>query len=141
LVEEPAIPLPLDVVTRLHGHEAAHTEDIRGYSLEFLEHAADPVGREVIEGVCRYRMGLFEDRRAHPRDDFVTGLVRATDEDGLGADDETLTNTLLHLAEHPDVQRLIDEPALVNPGLRVAGEVERTDPRAGGAASACAGFP
>lgn len=133
LVEELAIPLPLDVITQLYGLEARHTEDIRGYSLEFLEHASGPEGRDVIERVCRYWIDLFEDRRAHPRDDFVTGLVRANEEDGLGADDETLanmmfiltyaghdstalglSNTLLHLAEHPDVQqRLIDEPALV----------------------------
>jgi cytochrome P450 len=133
LVEELAIPLPLDVITQLYGLGPEQTEEIRAYSLEFLEHASGPRGREVIDRVRAYWMAMFDDRRSRPRDDFVTGLVRANDEDGLAADDATLanmmfiltyaghdstalglSNTLLYLAEHPDVQqRLRSEPALV----------------------------
>ena len=137
LVEELAIPLPLDVITQLYGLGPEQTEEIRAYSLEFLEHASGPQGRDVIDRVRAYWMAMFDDRRARPRDDFITGLVHANDEDGLGADDATLanmmfiltyaghdstalglSNTLLYLAEHPDVQdRLRAEPALVTSTL------------------------
>jgi cytochrome P450 len=138
LVSELATPLPLHVITQLYGLGPEQTEEIRAYSLEFLEHASGPRGREVVDRVREYWMALFDERRSRPRDDFVTGLLRANDadaEDGEapGADDPTLanmmfiltyaghdstalglSNTLLHLAEHPEVQRrLRDEPALV----------------------------
>lgn len=133
LVEELAIPLPLDVITRLYGLGPEQTEEIRGYSLEFLKHASGPRAQEVIDRVREYWTAMFADRRAHPRDDFVTGLVHANDADGLGADDATLanmmfiltyaghdstalglSNTLLYLAEHPEVQeRLRVDPRLV----------------------------
>jgi cytochrome P450 len=133
LVSELAIPLPLEVITELYGLEPEQIEEVRSYSLEFLEHASGPKGREVIGRVRKYWMDLFEQRRARPRDDFVTGLLRANHEDGLGADDETLanmmfiltyaghdstalglSNTLLYLAENPSVQRrLRDDPTLV----------------------------
>lgn len=129
LVEELAVPLPLDVITHLYGLDPQRAEDIRGYSLEFLEHAGGPKGREVIDRVCAYWMELFAQRRRDPQDDFVTHLVQA----GHGADDPTLanmmfiltyaghdstalglSNTLLYLAEHPKVQeQLIERPRLV----------------------------
>ena len=131
LVEELAIPVPLDVIMQLYDLGPEHAADIREYSLEFLEHAGGPKGREVIDRVCAYWVDLFERRRREPADDFVSHLVQANEE--LGADDLTLanmmfiltyaghdstalglSNTLLHLAEHPELQqRLIDEPRLV----------------------------
>lgn len=129
LVEELAVPLPLDVITHLYGLDPQRAEDIRGYSLEFLEHAGGPKGREVIDRVCAYWMELFAQRRRDPQDDFITHLVQAEH----GADDPTLanmmfiltyaghdstalglSNTLLYLAEHPEVQeQLIERPRLV----------------------------
>jgi cytochrome P450 len=131
LVEELAIPLPLDVITQLYDLGPEHAEDIRGYSLEFLEHAGGPKGREVIDRVCAYWIDLFAQRRRAPQDDFITHLVQANVE--WGADDPTLanmmfiltyaghdstalglSNTLLYLAEHPEVQQqLIERPRLV----------------------------
>ena len=131
LVEELSTPLPLDVLTQLYDLGPEQAADIRGYSEEFLVHAGGPKGREIIDRVCRYWISLFEARRAEPQDDFLTGLVEANRE--LGATDGELanmmfiltyaghdstalglSNTLLYLAEHPDVQqRLIDDPKLV----------------------------
>jgi cytochrome P450 len=131
LVEELAVPLPLDVITQLYDLGPEHAEDIRGYSLEFLEHAGGPKGRDVIDRVCAYWIDLFSKRRRAPQDDFITHLVQANEE--LGADDPTLanmmfiltyaghdstalglSNTLLYLAEHPEVQQqLIERPRLV----------------------------
>lgn len=129
LVEELAVPLPLEVITQLYGLDPQRAEDIRGYSLEFLEHAGGPKGREVIDRVCAYWMELFAQRRRDPQDDFISHLVQAEH----GADDPTLanmmfiltyaghdstalglSNTLLYLAEHPEVQeQLIERPRLV----------------------------
>ncbi|WP_308259034.1 cytochrome P450 [Pseudonocardia sp. H11422] len=131
LVDELSTPLPLDVITQLYDLDAEQSEHIRSYSLEFLEHASGPRGREIIDRVCAYWISLFDERRTEPRADFLTGLLEANKE--LGASDGELanmmfiltyaghdstalglSNTLLYLAEHPDVQqRLIDEPKLV----------------------------
>lgn len=131
LAAELATPLPLEVITRLYDLGPEDTEEIRGYSEEFLTHASGSRGPEIIDRVCRYWIGLFADRRENPREDFLTGLVEANRE--LGATDDELANmmfiltyaghdstalglgnTLLYLAEHPDVQqRLLDEPKLI----------------------------
>ncbi|NMI00748.1 cytochrome P450 [Pseudonocardia sp. K10HN5] len=131
LVDELSTPLPLDVITQLYDLDAEQSAHIRSYSLEFLEHASGPRGREIIDRVCAYWISLFDERRAEPREDFITGLLEANQE--LHASDEELanmmfiltyaghdstalglSNTLLYLAEHPEVQqRLIDEPKLV----------------------------
>ncbi|GAA1084462.1 cytochrome P450 [Pseudonocardia alni] len=131
LAAELATPLPLEVITRLYDLGPEDTEEIRGYSEEFLTHASGSRGPEIIDRVCRYWVGLFADRRENPREDFLTGLVEANRE--LGATDDELANmmfiltyaghdstalglgnTLLYLAEHPDVQqRLLDEPKLI----------------------------
>jgi cytochrome P450 len=135
LVEELAIPLPLDVIMQLYDLGPEHAEDIRRYSLEFLEHAGGQRGREVIDEVCRYWIDLFEQRRREPQDDFITHLVQANEE--LGADDPTLanmmfiltyaghdstalglSNTLLYLAEHPELQQqLVERPRLVTSAI------------------------
>lgn len=131
LVEDMALPLPLDVITRLYGLGPQQSEDIRGYSLEFLEHASDPKGREVIQHVCDYWTKVFQDRRRAPSDDFISELLALNAE--LGVSDEVLANMmfiltyaghdstalglgnmLLYLAQNPDVQeRLIADESLI----------------------------
>lgn len=131
LVEELSVPLPLSVITQLYGLDSGQADDIRDYSLEFLEHASDEQGREVMERVCAYWTKIFQERRADPREDFISELLRTNEE--IGVNDETLANmmfiltyaghdstalglgnTLLYLAEHPEVQqRLVEDPKLI----------------------------
>ena len=131
LVEELAVPLPLDVIIKLYRLEPEHAEAIRDYSLEFLDHASGEAGQRVIAKVADYWMQMFADRRAHPRDDFVSELVTMNAD--LDVPDEVLanmmfiltyaghdstalgrSNTLLHLAEHPELQqRLVDDESLI----------------------------
>jgi cytochrome P450 len=131
LVEDLAVPLPLDVIITLYRLSPEHAEAIRGYSLEFLDHASGKTAQEVIARVGDYWMGIFEQRRAQPDDDFVSELVAMNAD--LGVPDEVLanmmfiltyaghdstalglSNTLLHLAENPEVQqRLIDDESLI----------------------------
>ncbi|MCW2959430.1 MAG: putative cytochrome, partial [Solirubrobacterales bacterium] len=54
LVEDLAIPLPLEVVVGLYGLGPEHAEAIRDYSLDFLEHAAGPQAERVMARVSDY---------------------------------------------------------------------------------------
>jgi cytochrome P450 len=131
LVEELAVPLPLDVITQLYGLSPTHAEDIRSYSLEFLEHASGEAGQQVIQRVCDYWIGVFAERRAHPGDDFISELLQLNDE--LHVSDEELanmmfiltyaghdstalglSNALLYLAEHPEIHaRLLEDESRI----------------------------
>ncbi|MPZ67763.1 MAG: cytochrome P450 [Pseudonocardiaceae bacterium] len=131
LVEALSVPVPLDVITQLYDLGPQQAQEIREYSLEFLEHASDEQGRAVIDRVCAYWVSVFEQRRAEPGDDFISELLRINED--LGVNDETLanmmfiltyaghdstalglSNVLLYLAEHPEAQqRLIDDPKLI----------------------------
>jgi cytochrome P450 len=131
LVEDLAIPLPLEVVVGLYGLGPEHAEAIRDYSLDFLEHAAGPEAERVMARVSDYWCAIFEDRRANPGDDFISQLVRLNSEHEIAdavlanmmfiltyaGHDSTalgLSNTLLYLAENPDVQqRLIADESLI----------------------------
>lgn len=128
LVEQMSIPLPLDVITQLYGLGPEHARDIRDYSLEFLEHASGSEGQAVVSRVCAYWLTVFEERRNDPRDDFISDLVRVNSD--LDVPDEELANmmfiltyaghdstalglgnTLLYLAEHPEVHdHLLEDP-------------------------------
>ncbi len=126
LVEELSVPLPLSVITRLYSLDEQQSADIRDYSLEFLEHASDEKGRDVIDRVRAYWVRLFAERRATDGRDFISQLLEANEE--IGANDETLanmmfiltyaghdstalglSNTLLYLAQHPQVQHHLSE--------------------------------
>jgi cytochrome P450 len=131
LVDGLATPVPLDVITQLYDLGPEQADEIREYSLDFLEHASDEKGREVIDRVCAYWIRLFEEKRANPGEDFISQLVEINTE--LGMDDATLanmmfiltyaghdstalglSNVLLYLAENPqEQQRLIDDPDLI----------------------------
>jgi cytochrome P450 len=131
LVEQLAVPLPLDVIIRLYRLGPEHTEAIRAYSLEFLDHASGEAGQRVIAQVADYWMRIFRERRAHPQDDFISELVSMNAK--LDVPDEVLANMmfiltyaghdstalglgnmLLYLAEHPEVQEHLarDEAAI-----------------------------
>jgi cytochrome P450 len=131
LVEQLAVPLPLDTIIQLYRLGPEHAEAIRGYSLEFLDHASGDAGRTIISRVADYWKEIFRERRARPQDDFISELV-STETDLHVSDDELanmmfiltyaghdstalgLSNLLLYLAEHPeDQQRLIDDESLI----------------------------
>ncbi|HEV7727721.1 MAG: cytochrome [Modestobacter sp.] len=127
LVEQMAIPLPLDVITQLYGLGPQHAEDIRGYSLEFLENSSGEAGQAVIRRVRDYWIEVFTERRANPGDDFISQLLQmnaelqVTDHElanmmfilTYAGHDSTalgLSNALLYLAEHPETHaRLLED--------------------------------
>jgi cytochrome P450 len=120
LVEQMSIPLPLDVITQLYGLRPEQADDIRGYSLEFLDHASGPQAQAVIARVADYWMTVFEERRQQPGDDFISQLLTINFD--LEVPDEVLANmmfiltyaghdstalglgnALMYLAEHPEI--------------------------------------
>ncbi|MCW2676520.1 MAG: cytochrome [Modestobacter sp.] len=131
LVEQMAVPLPLDVITQLYGLGPAQAEDIRSYSLEFLENSSGEAGQNVIRRVCDYWIEVFAERRAHPGTDFISQLLQLNAE--LDVPDEELanmmfiltyaghdstalglSNALLYLAEHPETHaRLLEDESRI----------------------------
>ncbi|KUO06707.1 cytochrome P450 [Streptomyces sp. DSM 15324] len=94
-----AFPLPAHVICDLLGVPAEDRQRFRGYAADLsatLELLADPSGlaaadRAAVE-LHRYFTELAGLRRADPRDDLVTAMVRARDEGTLRDDEELVAN-------------------------------------------------
>jgi cytochrome P450 len=162
LVQALTYPLPVTVIAEIIGIPAEDRDRFKEWSdravanlgVVFMS-GVDPerVRRQarIFEEMRSYLVPLAEDRRVRPREDLLTGLVRAEHEGSklsheemismvvllLVAGNETTTtligNTILELLAHPDAEkRLRDDPTLL-PGaieevLRFSGPVQ-FDPR------------
>ncbi|MER6128538.1 cytochrome P450 [Streptomyces sp. NPDC001795] len=123
-----AFSLPAQVICELIGVPAEDRHRFRGYASDLmatLELLADPSGLEAADRaaaeVGHYFTALVEARRSDPRDDLVSALVGAQEQEAQLDDEELVANlTLLLLAgfetttnllgnglhllfEHPDV--------------------------------------
>ncbi|WP_460062359.1 cytochrome P450 [Streptomyces sp. YKOK-I1] len=94
-----AFPLPAHVICDLLGVPVEDRLRFRGYAADLmatLELLADPFGLEAADRaaveVGRYFTELAGARRADPRDDLVTAMVRARDEGTLRDDEELVAN-------------------------------------------------
>ena len=98
LAQELAWPMPNEVFFTVLGLPSAEEEgraQLDRWVHELKDRRPDdprltPVARAATEGIQRYFVDLLEDRRAHPRDDVVSALVRA-EIDGRPFADEHLT--------------------------------------------------
>src|SRR5581483_726790 len=130
-VEEIAVPYPLLVLSALMGLAGDNIEDLRRWSddttavgLPLSQAEFDEIVRDLLRS-AQYFSERFEERRAHPTGDLLTGLLRA-EIDGeqlndmtrlmfcqflLAAGGETtrnlLSGALLTLMEHPDQRELL----------------------------------
>jgi cytochrome P450 len=158
LVEDYAFPLPMTVITELLGVPSQDRDRFREWSNTFVssgfasqdEPFPEPL-RASMTAFSDYLRALFEHKRADPRDDLVSRLVLAEQQDGARCDalSETeligmvfllivaghettvnlIGNAVLALLTHPDqLRRLIEDPALIVPAveelLRYDGPVE-----------------
>lgn len=94
-----AFPLPAHVICDLLGVPVEDRQRFRGYAADLsatLELLADPSGLEAADRAAlelhRYFTELAGRRRADPRDDLVTTMVRARDEGALRDDEELVAN-------------------------------------------------
>jgi cytochrome P450 len=150
VMEDLAIPLPVTVIAEVLGIDPARRADFKRWSDDTIsiESVGIPQTEEQIERLIQSRRafiaffrGMIEDRRASPRDDLISDLVRAeVESDKLTADEvfsmltllliagnETTTNLIgngVHLLlEHPEVERKLREdpsriPAFIEEVLR-----------------------
>jgi cytochrome P450 len=143
LVEALSYPLPVTAIAEIIGIPATHREQFKRWSDEAVANLGvafmsgiDPerVRRQLalFEEMRAYLVPLAEERRASPREDLLSGLVRAEHEGSklshdemismlvllLVAGNETTTtligNAVQELAAHPEAaRRLRAEPALL----------------------------
>jgi len=139
VVEHLAYPLPVTVIAELLGFPREDRDLLRRWSndvMDFQESGNVPFevvqrAQTSIYEMRDYVAALFSERRQHPRDDLISGLV-AAEEGGdrltheellttcvsiLVAGHETTTsliaNAVLALLQHPDqLQQLKDDPSL-----------------------------
>jgi cytochrome P450 len=145
LVDAFAYPLPVRVICDLLGVSVDDQERFKEWS-HALARGLDPdflltdevvAARErAVMQFAQYFFELLADRRAHPGDDLLSGLVRAEDEGSvlteaellstcillLVAGHETTVNLIaggtLALLQQPDqLARLRDDPAVARPGV------------------------
>jgi cytochrome P450 len=143
VIRDLAYPLPVTVIAELLGVPAERREDFKRWSDASVSDATTEEEGQVImqamDSMRVYFAEVFEERRAHPRDDLVSALLQAevdgerlSNEELLGfcvllliAGNETTTNlignTILCLDENPgSVERLRANRSLVPGALEEA---------------------
>ena len=139
MLEAFSAPLPVTVIAEILGAPAERHKEFKRWSDAAMGGAVPNAGDEVMKIVDEfqdYLTELMDDRRAHPRNDPITGLVEAADPESgkltdeeihqtiltiLVAGNETTTNLInngvVQLAHHPETyQEVVKDPTLI-PGL------------------------
>jgi cytochrome P450 len=142
LMAELAVPLPATVIAEMLGVPAEDRDRFKTWSDEttaVLGNLPTNLSPDVLrrgmgamDELLSYLRGIIDRRRAEPRDDLISALVRAQEEGDRLTDQELLANTMLllnaghetttnligngtlALLRHPDqLRRLRDDPALL----------------------------
>ncbi len=139
IVQQLTIPLPVAVISRMMGIPEERAEDFKRWSDALTGTLAgvsiEDIQKDVIE-MAEFFQSLIPERRKHPGDDLVSGVVNAeidgerlSDADIVGfnillliAGNETTTNLLGNLlnvlAERPDLwSTLKEQPGLIDAGI------------------------
>jgi cytochrome P450 len=110
-----ALPLPVRVIAEMLGVEPARQDDFKRWSdilvSRMMRPSATPeqVAYESAEAAAfeEYFRWVIDDRRQHPRDDLISGLVRAEEADTLSADEVLAFAALLLVAGNETTTNLI----------------------------------
>jgi cytochrome P450 len=130
LIERFAWPLPLMAIGAVLGVPPADLDDLHRWSGDWLrlQQATDPVDEQVrcargVVAMQRYFLDALRERRAHPRDDLMSDLLRAEVEGAEPLSDAEAMRIPMNLviAGHVTVTRaignavvlLLDRPAQV----------------------------
>ncbi|MFE9107993.1 cytochrome P450 family protein [Actinomadura geliboluensis] len=108
LIEHFAYPLPITVICELVGVPAADRPRWRAWGADYTSMDPRRVNRMLAE-MSSHLGELIDHRRAAPRDDLLTGLIQAHDEDGDRLTDVELVTMVLTLmiAGHETTANLI----------------------------------
>jgi pimeloyl-[acyl-carrier protein] synthase len=114
LVGDFAAPLPITVIAEMLGVPAADHGRFRHWSDEAVKTLGDSsweerrAGLRAMEELGEYIAGVADERRAHPRDDLISGLVAAEEEgDRLSREELFTTCVLLLVAGNETTTKLI----------------------------------
>jgi cytochrome P450 len=140
VVQRLAVPLPVEMICHILGIDRSHYSQAKRWSDAFAAAAgavfASPAERNelmlaTVKEFSTYFVPLIEARRADPKNDLVSVMVQAIDNESLSnvetlmmaitimvAGNETSTNlignTVVELLSHPDqLQLLLDDPGLL----------------------------
>lgn len=107
LLEEFAFPLPIKVISELLGVAEERKEDFREWSNKAVSGNPE-LARQGVTAMAEYFAELVEQKRKHPGDDLLSGLVRTTDQDDQLSRDELIGMAfLLLVAGHETTVNLI----------------------------------
>ncbi|MEV8532113.1 cytochrome P450 [Streptomyces sp. NPDC051211] len=113
VVAEFAKPLPLHVIGELLRVPAADRHRFSGWVAGMLTPRSREELAAAIDQVREFLTGLVADRRAHPGDDLLSGLITARDaEDRLSEDELVSLAFLILMAGSENVQHLISNGLL-----------------------------
>ncbi|MFD8792415.1 cytochrome P450 family protein [Streptomyces vinaceus] len=150
LVEALAFPLAMGVICELLGVPSLDRAAFRDWAEQALSSPDRAIRTAATAAMTRYLAGMLDAMRARPRDDLMSALIRATDEDGgrLSPDEligmawlllvtgfettvQLISTGVLTLLRHPDqLAALRADPSLIDNAveemLRYEGPVETT---------------
>ncbi|MFI5747222.1 cytochrome P450 [Streptomyces sp. NPDC051644] len=109
LVDALAFPLPMTVICELIGVPDLDRNTFRRLSNDVVTPASPEQESEAVAAMGAYLVELIEDKRCSPRDDLMSALVRARDEEGDGLSPDELVGMafLLLVAGHETTVNLI----------------------------------
>jgi len=156
LIHDYALPVPTTIIAEMLGVPPADRHNFHRWSRTMLSSTSTAWGKlwaiPAAVRFVRYLRNLIRARRAGPRDDLLSALVRAEEAGEKLSEDELLAmaflllvaghettvnligNGTLALLEHPDqLRRLRDDPGLIRPAveelLRFSSPVETATER------------
>ncbi|OLZ63727.1 cytochrome P450 [Streptomyces amritsarensis] len=102
LVADFALPLPVTVIGELLGVPPDDRLDFQHWTDRMIMRGAEPPDPAVVDEAWQhmraYVTGLIGDKRAHPGDDLLSGLISARDEERRLSEDELIAMVFLLLA-------------------------------------------
>ncbi|MCA2217959.1 cytochrome P450 family protein [Jidongwangia harbinensis] len=130
LIDAFAFPLPIQVICELLGIPAADQDSFRAWSTIIVtgSQSGDRLPG-AMRAMVAYIRGLIADRRAHPGDDLLTGLIEVRDQqDRLSEDELSSMVFLLLIAGHETTVNLIGNGAFLLLSRRERWDRLRADP-------------
>ena len=151
LIEDLAIPLPVTIIAEILGVESERRADFKRWSDSVVAQHSSPEEMEAHERLMGAFIAYFQDtierRRHEPKEDLISVLVQAKEEQQALTSDELVTftilllvagnetttnligNAVLALLEHPDqLAKVLDDrsliPNLVEEALRYDSPVQ-----------------
>jgi cytochrome P450 len=133
LVEVYNDPLPLWAICRILGFDIETGPELRRLTMDLMINLGNPAGAgQAMKALADFGAHEVAERRAHPRDDFLTDLTRATLRGAPLSEEEisqvvaslvsgghettvaALTNLVFEVLSRPDIkEQLLADPSLI----------------------------